>query len=160
VSFDIKTLMMLYVLINIIGVGAIAIIWSQNHKRFGGITYWLADMICQTVGILLIIMHGAIPDIVLILGSNSLILIGDVVLLIGLEIFVGKKIARVFKSLLIIAAVCVLTYFTVVLPNITNREILISSVLIIISFRGSWLLLHTVSPAFIKFTRITGIVRQ
>lgn len=156
--FDMKTLMMLYILINIISIGSVLIIWNQNHNRFRGLTYWLIDMIFQTIGILLIVLRGIVPDFMSIIVSNFLILAGDAILVTGLEIFVGRKITRLFKYLLISASLICLIYFTVIQPDITNREILISSVVMILAFQGCWILWRNLSSEFTKITQITRIV--
>ena len=44
---DIKTLMMLYLIINVISAGAVAIIWWQNRGRFAG--SWSKGLISRMV---------------------------------------------------------------------------------------------------------------
>ena len=155
---DIKTLMMLYLIINVISTGAMAVIWSQHRGRFAGITFWLIDMILQAVGSVLIILRGLIPDLISMTVSNTLILAGALIILMGLERFTGKKGWQIHNYVLLAVFIAVSAYFAAVQPNLPAREIAVSAMTIILTFQCCWLLLRRVAPGQRQITRLTGIV--
>jgi diguanylate cyclase (GGDEF)-like protein/PAS domain S-box-containing protein len=115
-------------------------------------------MILQVVGMALIIMRGEIVDFISIVLSNTLCLIGAVIFLMGLERFTGTKGWHIHNYLLLVTFVCLATYYSVINPNMAMREIIVSLMIMIISFQGCWLLLWKVAPELFQITRITGIV--
>jgi hypothetical protein len=93
---DLKTLMILYLITNVINAGAIAIIWGQNRSRFPGLLFILIAFLLQVLGPSLHILRGTLPDLITMTFSNTLILGGFIFLMIGLERFTGKK--RMIKN--------------------------------------------------------------
>ena len=155
---DIKTLMMLYVIVNFISAGAVAVIWSQNRGRFAGISFWLADMILQAAGSALIVLRGQVPDLVSMTLANTMIMAGALIILIGLERFTGVKGRQVHNYLLLSVFIPVSAYFVLVQPNLLVREIAISAITAILTFQCCWLLLRRVDPGMRQVTLLTGIV--
>jgi len=155
---DIKTLMLLYVIINVISAGAVAVIWSQNRGRFAGISFWLADMILQAAGSALIVLRGQVPDLVSMTLANTMIMAGALIILIGLERFTGVKGRQVHNYLLLAVFIAVSAYFVLVQPNLTVREIALSAITMILTFQCCWLLLRRVDHGMRQETRLTGVV--
>jgi PAS domain S-box-containing protein len=157
-TLDIKTLMLLYLIINLISAGAIAIIWNQNRRRFAGISFWLTDMILQATGSMLIILRGIVPDFLSIVVANTLVQAGIIIILTGLQRFTGKKGGQIHNYVLLAVFIGVSTYFSIIQPNLTIREISISAMIVIFTFQCAWLLLRRVGPGMRRITQTTGIV--
>ncbi|MEI6310459.1 MAG: PAS domain S-box protein [bacterium] len=155
---DIKTLMILYAITNVISAGAVAIIWNQNKRRYAGISFWLIDMILQAVGSVLIVLRGLAPDLVSIVLANTMIQGGALILLIGLERFTGKKGWQIQNYVLLTVTIAALIYFSRVQLDLTAREIVLAVMTMIITFQCCWLLLRRVAAGMHTFTRLTGIV--
>ncbi len=155
---DIKTLMLLYVITNIINTGAIAFIWSQNRQRFAGVSFWLVMMALQVAGASLHILRGQVPDLISMTLANTLALAGVLILLIGLERFTGKKGRQIHNYILLAIFVTVSAYFVEIQPNLPARDIALSAMLMIYTFQCSWLLLRRVEPGMLKITRLAGTV--
>ena len=155
---DLKTLMLLYVITNVINAGAVAVIWSQNRKRFAGISFWLVTMVLQVVGSALHVLRGLVPDLISMTLANTIILAGVLIMLMGLERFVGKKGRQVHNYVLLAVFIAVSAYFVVVQPNLLARDIAVSAMLTIFTFQCCWLLLRRVDPGMRQITRLTGIV--
>jgi diguanylate cyclase (GGDEF)-like protein/PAS domain S-box-containing protein len=115
-------------------------------------------MILQVVGMALIMMRGQIADFISIVLSNTLLLIGAVFFLIGLERFVGKKGWHIHNYILLAVSVCLLLYYSLIETNMIMREIIVSLMIGIISFQGCRLLVWRVSSELFQITRITGLV--
>ena len=157
-GFDIKTIMIFYILINLISAGAMFVIWRQNKKHFRGLGFWLADMVLQALGVLLIMMRGQVPDFISFVLSNTLIFVGLLFLLIGMARFVGVKIQQVHNYILLVTAVIIIAFYSLFHPNLTMREIMISTMIVLINAQTCWLLFRKANEAMRRITFITGIV--
>jgi len=155
---DIKTVMLIYVITNVISAGAVAIIWRQNRGRYAGISLWLIGLAMQAVGPLLMVLRGLIPDVISMTGSNTLILAGILVILIGLERFTGKKGLQIHNYILLAVFMAVSAYFVLVQPNLEVRDIAVTAVIMIYTFQCCWLLLRRTDPGMRQVTQLTGIV--
>lgn len=155
---DINTLMLLYLITNVVNAGAIAVIWTQNRGRFAGISLWLVGLALQVFGSVLHVLRGLVPDLISMTLSNAIILAGVVIILIGLERFIGKKGRQIHNYVLLAVFITVSAYFVVVQPNLLARDIAVSAMLMIYTFQCSWLLLRRVAPGMRQITRLTGIV--
>jgi diguanylate cyclase (GGDEF)-like protein/PAS domain S-box-containing protein len=155
---DIKTLMLLYLITNVINAGTIAVIWSQNRRRYAGIFFFLVAMTLQAVGPTLHLLRGIIPDLISMTLSNTIMLAGVLVILMGLERFTGKKGRQIHNYALLAVFIAVSAYFVVIQPNLTARDIAVSAMLMIYTFQCCWLLLRRVDPGMRIITRLTGIV--
>ena len=155
---DIRTLMLLYLITNVINAGTIAVIWSQNRRRYAGIFFWLVAMTLQAVGPTLHVLRGIIPDLISMTLSNTIMLAGVLIIFMGLERFTGKKGWQIHNYVLLTVFIAVSAYFVVIQPNLTARDIAISAMLTIYTFQCCWLLLRRVNPGIRIITRLTGIV--
>ena len=81
---DIKTLIFLNVIINLVNTSVMAIIWHQYRKHFAGLLFLLADMILKTAGFFLVLLRGSIPDLISIVLANTFIMAGALFVLIGI----------------------------------------------------------------------------
>jgi diguanylate cyclase (GGDEF)-like protein/PAS domain S-box-containing protein len=155
---DIKTLMLLYVIINVISAAAMAVIWSQSRGRFAGIAFWLVDMILQAAGSTLIVLRGLVPDIVSMVLANAMVQAGAIIIFIGLERFSGKKGRQIHNYILLAVFIAIFTYYSLVQTDLAAREIALSATALIITFQCCWLLLRRVDPGTRQVTRLTGII--
>jgi PAS domain S-box-containing protein len=154
---DIKTLMLLYLIINIINTGAVAVIWRQNRGR-SGISFWLIGLALQAAGPLLLVLRGLIPDLISMTGSNTVVLAGILIIFMGLERFTGVKGRQIHNYFLLAVFVAVSAYFVLVQPDLMARDIAVAAMIMIYTFQCCWLLLRRVAPGLRQITRITGIV--
>jgi PAS domain S-box-containing protein len=155
---DIKTLMLLYLITNVVNTGAIAVIWRQNQGRFAGISFWLVTMALQVAGSVLHVLRGLVPDLISMTLANTIILVGVLIMLMGLERFTGKKGWQVHNYVLLAVFIAVSAYFVVVQPNLLARDIAVSAMLMIYTFQCCWLLLYRVAHGMRRITHLTGIV--
>ncbi|MCX6004574.1 MAG: hypothetical protein NT082_02725 [Chloroflexi bacterium] len=155
---DIRTLMLLYIILNVISAGAVAVIWSQNRGRFAGISFWLVDMILQAAGSALIVLRGLVPDLISMVLANTMIQAGALIIFIGLERFTGKKGWQIHNYVLLAVFIAVFSYYSLAHPDLTVREIDLSAMSMIFTFQCCWLLLRRAAPEMRQITRLTGIV--
>jgi diguanylate cyclase (GGDEF)-like protein/PAS domain S-box-containing protein len=157
-GFDTKTLIILNLIITVINAGSIAIIWHQFKSRFAGISFWLASMILQAVGLALIAMRFEVSILVTIIAADTLLLAGAVLLLTGLERFVGINGSHGKNYFLLAFFIGAIIYCTIIEQSTIMRENIMSIFGVIINLQGFYLLMKRVPPSLRSITRITGLV--
>jgi diguanylate cyclase (GGDEF)-like protein/PAS domain S-box-containing protein len=155
---DARTVVFSYAISNFVCMIVMAILWKQNRRRFPGLGFWLADFIMQFFALVLIILRGIVPDFLSMTVSNTMIIGGTILLLIGLEHFTGKRGPQIHNYILLAAFIVAHAYFVFVLPNLAVRNIIISLGLLAICSHAAWLMLHRVKAGMRPITRGVGQV--
>lgn len=150
--------MILYLLTNVINVGVVALTWAQDRGRFAGMPFWLAALALQVIGPSLLILRGQVPDIISMTLSNTLLLAGFILLLMGMERFTGKTGRQIHNFVFLAVFMLTSAYFVAVHPSLPARDIALSAMLMIYSLQCSWLLLLKVHHGLRRITRFTGLV--
>lgn len=157
-SLDIKTIVLINLIVSLINIGVIAIIWKQYKKVFNGLNFLLADMILQFSGFLLIAFRGVIPDFWSIVVANAFLIIGAFLVLRGLEQFFNTSRRNLYNYWLIAIFVVVLSYFSLIQNNLATREIVISVMLIVMNSQSSWLIFRRIDRPCREIAKMTGAV--
>jgi PAS domain S-box-containing protein len=155
---DMRTTLLMYAIVNIVCAVVMAVVWYQNRKHFAGLSFWLADLVLQAGGALLIVLRGAVPDFVSMVVANTMILAGIVIIYIGLERFVGKRSSQIHNYVLLAIFVPVATYFALIQPDLEIRNLTISIMTAIFTAQCYWLMMYRVPPDMRRTTRFVGIV--
>lgn len=153
-----RTVLLSFVASNLISLLVMRLLWKQNRARYAGLGFWLADFVLQLAAVVLLALRGVIPDLLSMTGSNTLVLGGTILILIGLERFVGVRGAQRHNVVGLAIFVAVHAYFVVIRPNLAARSILFSVALIGICAQCAWLLLHRAEPTMRRLGRETGLV--
>lgn len=143
---DMRTVFLSYMISNAIGTAMLVFVWRSNRQRWDGTAWWVAGAAVQLVGSFLVLLRGAVPDLLSIVGASTLLFIGPMLQYEGLRRFVQQRVLQAFNLLLIIPFVAVHTYFTLVEPNLAAREINISLGLLVVCAQCAWLTLRQVQP--------------
>lgn len=154
---DIKTLILLSVVINMVNFCVMVILWRQYRKYFAGLSSLMAYMIAATTGCFLILLRGLIPDFLSIVLGNTFIIMGALFVLIGFEQFFGIKGRHIYNYILVVGFMCVITYYSLVQPNYMARDISFSATLMLLNLQCFWLLFHRVDLRFRKIARLPEI---
>jgi PAS domain S-box-containing protein len=157
-TLDMRTVLFSYVITDIVSTFVILLLWLQNRKRFEGITFLLINFIFQTVALILIVSRGFIPGWISMDVSNTLVITGALLGLIGLEKFTGKKSHNLHNYILVFVFASVQVWFTFVNPDLSIRGLNISVSMLIICSQCVWLLLYRVSSLMRPMTRGVGFV--
>jgi len=157
-NIDIRTLILLHFIVNLINVGAVTIIWQQYRMRFRGISLWLAYVVMQAAGLGLILLRGFIPDFLSIVIANFLLTTGSLCLFIGLEQFVNQRSSQVHNYFFLALYMVVLYYFYAIQPNLSAREILYSIFHIVLDAQVIWLLVYRTPFVLRSMMHITSLV--
>ena len=89
---DMKTVLFSYFVTNLLITVIMLLLWHQNRKRFAGISFWLFTYILQTLGILLNVTRGLVPELAAIVVGNICLGAGIVLMYDGLARFEGVPI--------------------------------------------------------------------
>jgi PAS domain S-box-containing protein len=155
---DMHTVILSYVITNLVSTIVILFLWIQNHKHYAGITLWLIDFILQTIALILIISRGYLPDLVSMVVSNAMVIGGAILGLIGLGRFVGIKIRNVHNYILLAIFIVIHFWFTSVSPSLAFRSLNTSVALLILFSQYTWVAFKKVSPKIRKQTWGVGVV--
>jgi len=155
---DMKTAVLCYAITYAVCALAMAIIWYQSRKSFAGISFWLVGLTLQSVGAIVIVFRGLVPDFISIVLANTMIMGGIVIIYIGLERFVGKRSSQIHNYILLAIFIFIQTYYTFIQPNLLARTLNVSVATMIFTFQCFWLMVHRVAPDVRQVTRIVGIV--
>ena len=158
ISVELKTLFIVYVVLNVLGVVVMASLWRQNRKRTPEIVLWLVYYVMQLVALVLVTLRGTLPDLFSIVFANTLIIGGTVILYAGLARYVGGTSRQWHNYAMVAVFMLIHVYLTFVYPSLALRNVNLSLAFLYIGVQGAWLMLHQVRPQLRPATRATGIV--
>jgi diguanylate cyclase (GGDEF)-like protein len=156
--FDIHTIMLSYLVSNILVTIVMVNVWFQNRKRFKGTSHWLIYYLLQTAGILLIILKDCIPYFFSTVFANSIIVCSLMFFLIGLQRFIEKKATYAINIVYLIIFSILYYYFRIIDPVFRVRVLLFSISVIIIISQSIYLLLFRTEKNKRVIYRNTAIV--
>ena len=156
--FDIRTILFSYVITNAICLSVVLALWWHNRLRAAGVNFWLADFGAQFVAVFLIALRGIVPAWASEFFGAPLILAGTLLLLIGLERYIGKTRAHVFNWLIVGAFTLLHAYFVFAQPSLQARNLVFSAGRLILCAQCAWLLARRADAAWLPSTRPVGAI--
>ncbi|MBF0409042.1 MAG: response regulator [Candidatus Riflebacteria bacterium] len=157
-NIDMRTVILLSFVTQIIFTLFLFQMWRQNRSRFDGMIFWVIDFVFQTSGLALLALRGVIPDWISIFVANMLILSGAIFIYIGLERFVEKAGSQIHNLILFILFTCTLYYYTFIQSDWQLRTLVFSAALFAVTFQTMWLLLRRVEAGLRSLTFWVGLV--
>jgi PAS domain S-box-containing protein len=157
-SLDMKTVVFIYLIINVIVTLVLVPVWLQNRKRFDGIGWWLTDYFLQTIGLFFVFIGNATNNLYAIALGSPLAVAGILVMFLGLGLFVGKKLNQLHNYILFAVFFSVHLYYTFIEPNLSVRTINIFSLSLLYSIQIFYLMIFRVDKEIRQITRNTGLV--
>ncbi|HOW84339.1 MAG TPA: histidine kinase dimerization/phosphoacceptor domain -containing protein [Spirochaetota bacterium] len=158
IEIDVRTVLLSHVLTNMICTLILFLLWRNNRKRFMGISLWAANFAFQTIGLLLIGLRGFVPEFISIIVANTMLIIGGLLGLLGLERFIERKMPHIHLYLLVAVFIAVEINFTYFDPRLSMRILNHSVLIMIICFQCAWLLLRESRPGIRWVSALTGFV--
>ncbi len=156
--FDMRMIIFSFLLTYVVSTIVIFILWVQYHKRYRGTFHLVLNFTLQTVGLLLIVLRGRIPEWISIDLANTLIIAGIIIGYMGLEAFTARKSNQIHNFVLLAVFAFIHTWFTLVNPDLTARNLNISVTSLIVFFQSAWLMLYRVSKKDLGLTHPIGLV--
>lgn len=139
---DIKTMTIVFVCIHAFMVLLVFSAWRQNRDRYDGIGYWVLDTAFFTVGQILLVLRGTIPDFLSIVVSNMLTVTSVLFVQTGLTRFVGRKPASTRNYFLLTALFFTYIHFTFRSPSLSLRTVALTVTLFLLLLQSAVLLLR------------------
>ncbi|MHB1355210.1 MAG: sensor histidine kinase [Anaerolineae bacterium] len=155
---DVRTVIFSHVITDALCVAVLVMLWVQNRNRFSGTQFWAADLACQTVAVVLILLRGFIPDWLSMTFINTLTVAGAFLGYLGLVYFTGKKGSQVHNYILLAILLFVHVFFLFIHPSLAVRTINISIGLFIFSIQCVWLVFRQIEPGQRQILGAVGLV--
>jgi hypothetical protein len=137
-TIDIRTVLLTGVTFDLLCVWLLAGLWRQSRGRVGGLGLWVVGVAATTVGVLLIMLRGTIPDWVSILVGNGLVVGGTLGVYIGLGLFFRAPVWRTPNYVLCALFVCLHGFFAFVHPSLWARTLNFCVALGLVCAQGLW----------------------
>jgi PAS domain S-box-containing protein len=136
----------------------LVLLWRQNRGRYPGLADWAYGFLLQTLGTVLIIFRGVIPDWISITAANVLMIGGAVLVANGVRLFLGRTGFSTIGAGLLAAFTVGHAYFTFLQPSLAARTIVISLTLVGLGIWGASLALGRSPAGMGRIIRWVGYV--
>lgn len=154
---DMRTVIISYIISSMLCALMLIALWRQNRRQ-PGIAFWVADAVMRVAGLLLIALRSVIPDFWSMVVANLLLVGGAMMMLLGLQRFVGRISSQRYNYAFLALFVGVQTYFALVQPSLQMRNVNLAFALIFYCSQCVWLLMRGVAPAMRSEVRPFGVV--
>jgi PAS domain S-box-containing protein len=144
IALDFRTVFIGHTISTILCAGVISALWFRNLRRSPGVVFWVADFWLQSLALVLILLRGAVPDLLSMAVANTLVVAGLLLLLMGLERYLGRVGKHVHNYAFLAVFFVAHTYFSVVQPSLMLRNVNASVGLVYLCSQTVWLLWHRV----------------
>jgi len=155
---DMRTVVFGYAISDLVCLIVMAVMWTQNRRRFAGLGFWVAGFLSQCAALVLLALVGIEPDLPSMMGSNTLVIGGILLIYIGLEHFTGQRGLQLHNFILLAGFVLLDVIFTFAPPSLTLRNVIFSLGLLAICTQCAWLMLRRVGPEMRRITPVVGYV--
>jgi hypothetical protein len=147
---DVRTVVIGYLITNLICLTVIGAEWRQSRSRYEGIGFWLADYAAQFAALAALSFRGPIPVNLSVLITNPLVVGGTVLLLAGMERYIGIRRPVRGKALFFAGYFALHACSSLLWPSLLARDILLSAALLAVCGRIALLLLRGPPPTFVR----------
>jgi diguanylate cyclase (GGDEF)-like protein/PAS domain S-box-containing protein len=158
---DFKTLIAVNCIVNGINLLTVFLLWRRFGNRFAGLSSWLASMVAQVAGMLLVLAKGHVPDALSVYAGNAILMSSMLFLLDGFGKFVGLSASwRSWRinALAFAAYMAGYFHFFAVDPSMGMRNVLNCAIIIWIDGQCALLLLRGTAPRLRHVVRPAGLV--
>jgi len=157
ITFDMKTAIYTYILVNYLYSMVLGFTWYQNRKRSWGIEFFLADFLLKSIGMTLACLRSTLPPIISVVGANMLMFSGTILMLFGMARFLGVRIPKKPFYLYILLFTVLYGCFTLVHQEIRVRIMLFSGMLAPVVAYTAWLVFGAADTVHRRYATQAGI---
>ncbi|MBK7132771.1 MAG: PAS domain S-box protein [Bacteroidales bacterium] len=158
ISPDMRTLIFSFLVTDMIITIVMVMLWIQNRKHFFGTIYWVVNFTFQTVALALIAMRGVVPDWMSMVLSNSLVIAGNILGLIGLEYFAGIRRRHILNWMLLAVFIFIHFWFSIVKPDLPVRNLNLATAFLIVGLQVCWLVAFRLKGEMRRLTSSIGFI--
>jgi PAS domain S-box-containing protein len=136
-------------------------IWLRYRRRSPAFAFWLAAYGLHVVSVLVVALRVKMPELVSVLSGVPLFLGATLLLLLGLEYYVGRTdVSRSIRlnSFSLVLLVLIHVWFTFGRPSWQARNLNLMLGLTVYTGQAAWLLLRRVTAEFRPASRLPGLV--
>lgn len=155
-ALDVPTFILASALTALVQAGAMYFIY-RTRKTYPGFGIWVLTYLAHSVGLLLLIARGLIPDFLSVVISNTLTSGAPLMTWIGAQFFFGRPRPRwPFVAVLCLLAAG-LSHFWYLEPNLSARIVLIALVMGGFCLASAWDLWRLPGPELRQASRFTAL---
>lgn len=152
-----KTVIIIYVLVNYICTYLLALTWRHSKGRFAGVTLFLTNFIFQSVGMSLAVARPALPALLSVVCANMLMFSGVAAFAFGTGKFLHIAFSRKPYYAYVAVFASLYAYYTFQQPDIRMRTIIFAAMLIPVFAHIASMGLLAADKAHRAYFRHTGI---
>lgn len=153
-----RTLIFSFLITDIIITVVMVGLWLKNRKYFFGTIFWVVDFAFQLIALALIAMRGIVPDWISMVVSNTLVIAGNILGLMGLEYFAGIRRRNIHNWIMLAVFVFIHAWFSIVKPDLQVRNLNLASAFLLIAFQVCWLVGVRLKGEMRRLTLSIGII--
>ena len=158
IVFDMRTVVLTSAAIVFVCSLLLLMLWRQNRGRFSGMGLWAGGFAAVAFGFCLMVLRGAIPNVLSIFLANVVIMGGTLLTIVGTDRFLGRKGGHLHNVLLLGAFAVLFARYSLVQDHLLARTALVSILLTLYCSQSAWRLLVSVGPEVRRWTLLTGAV--
>lgn len=155
---DLRTVIFINILTDLVCTAVLAFLWQRNRKRFDGLFLLFLDFIFQTLAVILVTFRGVINESLSTAIPDPLVFIGAFLGYRGLAMFAGVRPRDLPNYIFLGFLTAAHLYFTFARPDLTSRNFVLSLGLFVICFQCMGLMIWRVNRGMRSMTRGTGVV--
>lgn len=133
---NIRTILIGSLATNLLCALVVLILWLQNRWRIAGIHYWALSFFSQAVGLVLILFRSQLPPFFPLTLANTFLLVGALLALWGVKDFAGRPNRWGGEAIILAVFFLLLAYYSLPVPNLRGRVIILSAGVFFYTFRG------------------------
>ena len=132
---DIRTVILSQLLIQLVCALVLFLLWRDNRARYDGLGLWVMNAVLQLAGLTLVMLRGHVPDLLSMVGGNTLALGSITLLYSGLSRFAGLLALNRLNLYALAVFALIHSYFSVVDVSFQARNLNFNAFLIFYSLR-------------------------
>lgn len=156
-TFDMKTAIFTYILINYLYTVVLGYLWYQSRQRAWGIGFLLADFLFKSMGMTLAILRGPLPPFVSVVFANFLMFSGSIFMLFGMGAFLKVRLCRTPYIIYTLLFTALYAWFALMNPDVRIRIMLFSGMLTPVLIHMAALVFRSKETALRAYAHHTGI---
>ncbi|MCX7176299.1 MAG: EAL domain-containing protein [Proteobacteria bacterium] len=140
-TLDIRTLSFLTMVSSLLLALGLQLV-NRTTAKNPGLSLWAMGATANGAGFVLVALRGIIPDLLSIVGANTLLLIGAVWFYLGNRAFQGRTNKLSWPFVLVVATAVASCCFTYLMPSLAARIVVFSIAIAAVTFPSAIVLLQ------------------
>lgn len=156
-ALDMRTIILVALMVTYISTYIMTVTWVRTRRKFSGIGGFAGYFGLTALGLTLVLFKGQIPDLITIVGVNTLMFAGMVMLAAGMARFLSVSMDKRPYLLLSVSFILLYVWFALVNPDVRIRIMIFSGGMIPIQVHLLWMIFFKAAPEQRRHATSTGV---